>query len=85
MALGTSPKSLPQSSNGRFEVIIVDRVSYRRMTTSKRHSPERLGSCFIPMSSMINSSGFKYIVNTLSSWPSTSSCRKSRTKSKIER
>ena len=34
MALGTSPRSFPQSSSGRFEVIIVDRVSYRRITTS---------------------------------------------------
>ena len=37
VAEGTSPMSLPQSSSGRFEVIIVDRVSYRRMTISKRY------------------------------------------------
>jgi hypothetical protein len=43
VALGTSPRSFPQSSSGRFEVIIVDRVSYRRITTSNRHSPERQG------------------------------------------
>ena len=82
---GASPSSLPQSSRGRFDVIIVDRVSYRRITTSKRHSPERLGNCFMPMSSMINNSGFRYLFKILFSWPSTSSWRKSRTKSKIDR
>ena len=64
-APGASPKSLPQSSRGRFDVIIVDRVSYRRITTSKRHSPERLDNCFIPMSSMINNSGLEVLVQGL--------------------
>ena len=41
MAAGMSPMSLPQSSKGRFEVMIIDRVSYRRMTISKRYSPDR--------------------------------------------
>ena len=36
MAEGTSPMSLPQSSSGRFEVIIVDRVSYRRIMGYKQ-------------------------------------------------
>ena len=40
-------------------------VSYRRTITSKRRSPERLGHCFIPISSIINNPGFKDIINTL--------------------
>ena len=42
VAAGTSPMSLPQSSRGRLEVIMVDRISYRRMMISNRYSPDRL-------------------------------------------
>jgi hypothetical protein len=43
VAAGTSPINFPQSSKGRFEVMIVERVSYRRMMISNRYSPERFG------------------------------------------
>jgi hypothetical protein len=76
VALGTSPSSFPQSFRGQFEVIIVDRVLYRRIITSDRHSLERLGNCIIPMSSIISSSGFKYFISILSSCPRASSWRK---------
>jgi len=60
VAIGeVSPMSLPQSSSGRFDVIMVERFSYRRMMISKRYSPERLGSCFMPMSSLMTRSGFR--------------------------
>ena len=59
VADGTSPISLPQSSSGRFEVIVVERFSYRRMITSNRYSPDRLGNCFRPMSSMMTRSGLR--------------------------
>ena len=42
-----------QSLIGRFDVIRVDRFSQRRMITSTKNTPERLGYCFMPMSSMI--------------------------------
>jgi len=47
VAEGMSPKSFPQSSSGRFDVIMVERVSYRRSTISNRYSPDRLGSCLM--------------------------------------
>ena len=85
VAAGTSPMSLPHSSNGRFEVIIVDFSSYRRMITSKKYSPDRRDNGLMPMSSMISRSGFRYCASTLS-WPAkASSRRKSRTRSKIDR
>ncbi|KKM05446.1 hypothetical protein LCGC14_1754030 [marine sediment metagenome] len=85
VAAGTSPMSLPHSSNGRFDVMIVDFTSYRRMITSKKYSPDRRDNGLMPMSSMINRSGFRYCVSTLS-WPANaSSRRKSRTRSKIDR
>ena len=37
------------------------------MMISKRYSPDRFGNCFIPMSSMISSSGLRYRDRTLSS------------------
>jgi hypothetical protein len=55
------------------------------MTISKRYSPDRFGNCFIPMSSMISSSGLRYRDSTLSSADSASSWRKSRTTSNTER
>jgi hypothetical protein len=42
-AVGTSPKSLPHSSNGRLVVMMAKRFSYRRIITSKRCSPAFLG------------------------------------------
>jgi hypothetical protein len=35
------------------------------MMISKRNSPLRLASCFMPMSSMINRSGLRYLARTL--------------------
>ena len=32
-----------------------------RLPISNRYSPDRFGSCFIPMSSMISRSGFRYL------------------------
>ena len=85
VADGTSPISLPQSSSGRLEVIIVDLVSYRRMIISKRYSPDLFGNCFMPISSIINRSGFRYWASTLSWSAKASSCRKSLRTSKTER
>ena len=76
--------SLPQSSNGRLLVISV-LESHRRMMISKSVSPLRLGRCFMPMSSMISRSGLRYLFKMRSCPSSASSCRKSRTTSKIER
>ena len=56
VAAGTSPKSLPQSSNDRFEVIIVDLVSYRRRMISKRYSADRLGNCLMLQSVVLATS-----------------------------
>ena len=85
MALGTSPISLPQSCSGRLLVIIVDRVSYRRRMISNKNSPERLGRFFIPMSSTISRSGLRYFASAFSCPSNASSCKKSRTRSKIDR
>lgn len=60
VALGTSLIDFPQSSSSRLLVMIVDFTSCRRMMTSKRYSPNRFSNCFIPMSSIINRSGFRY-------------------------
>ena len=64
--VGTSPISLPQSSSGRLEVIMVERSSCRRMMISNRYSPLRLGNCFMPMSSRISKSTLRYLAITLS-------------------
>jgi len=62
----------------------VDRVWCRRMTISKRNSPDRLGSCFRPMSSTMTRSGFRYRARILSSPAIASSFMNSRTTSKID-
>ena len=85
MAAGTSPINLPQSSNGRLLVIIVERNWCRRMMISNKYSPDRLGKCFNPMSSRISRSHLRYRLMIRSCPSNASSCRKSRTASKIER
>jgi hypothetical protein len=66
-------------------VISVIRTSCRRRVISSSHSPERFGSCFIPMSSRINRSGFRYRAKILSCPAYASSCNSSRTTSTIGR
>jgi len=52
---GVSPKSVGQSSSGRFEVMIVEARSYRRITISSKSSAALAGSFRIPRSSIISS------------------------------
>lgn len=72
VADGTSCNSLPYSSSGRLEVMIVERSSWRRMMTSKRCSPAFFGSCFMPMSSIDEEIGLQVtlerVLVTRKSW-----------------
>ena len=52
LAAGTSLRSLPHSSIGRFEVTIVERFSWRRIMISKRISPPFWGRILSPISSI---------------------------------
>ena len=54
----------PVLLNGRLLVIIVERVSYRRMMISKNISPLLRGKFFIPISSTISRSGLRYLAST---------------------
>ena len=43
------PQELARVFKRTVDVIIVDLVSYRRITISNRYSPDRFGTCFMPI------------------------------------
>ena len=81
----TSLSSLPHSSIGRLEVIMVERFSYRRMMISRRISPLFCGRILSPMSSMMSKSGLRYFFKSRPSLAWVSWESNSRTRSKIDR